>query len=237
MIDLHDVTEHLNLIASDPALLQSFRKSNPAFVDLCRVIVPPPEPVAKRIGFPPINTMTAIQAAIFDNWPQGRRADGHPNRYAMTIELWTAPADQISVAKRNYQQKATAILMDRKTILGWLKTRVRENPKKKEEYRSSDGFLLDLAELADNMQDGDHIGLFAHKVKGYHYFDRQLVYVRLDGLDTECTFIVDGVALDLPKFSPFKPNSAQPLGGPVWLQSRADLCGFSTAWATEDHAS
>lgn len=227
--------DHLNLIASDRALLESFRKSNPAFVDLCRVIVPAPEPVEPAIGFPAIDTMTAVQAALFDNWPQGRRVDGYPNRYAITFEVWTIPGDRISVAKRNHQKKASAVLMDRKAALAWLKTRVKDNPKKLEEYRSSDDFLLDLTDLIDGMQDGEFIGLFAHKTKGTKFFDRQLVFVRLNGRETECSLIVNGAALHLPKFSPFDPKD-KPHGGKVWLQSRADLCGFSTAWATEERA-
>lgn len=235
MIDLHDVTDQLNRIASDPALLHAFRAQHPAFVDLCRIMVPPPEPTLPVVGFPPITTMTAIQAAIFDNWPQGRRVDRQPNRYAITFEIWTMEADRIDLKKLNHQHKATAALMDRIALPKWLKTRLKENPKKMDDYRLSEGFLTDLLEISDQMLDRDYVGLFAHKTKGTRFFDRQLVHVHLDGQNTQATFIVEGEPLVLPTFSSFKPNSADRLGGNVILQSRADLCDFSTAWATENH--
>lgn len=233
MID-HALIEHLNLIASDPALLNQLRHQHPGFVDLCRVIVPPPPPTIPKIGFPAIPTMTAVQVALFDNWPQGRRVDGKPCRYAMTFEIWTCEADRINVNKRNHQQKASAALMDRKALLTWLKARLKDNDRKQEEYRLSDGFLADLVDVADGMKDNDYVGLFAHKTPGTRFFDSQLIHVRLDGSNTVASLIVDGEVLALPTFSPFKPNSTERHGGLVWLQSRADLCGFSTAWATGD---
>ena len=236
MTDLHDLTEQLNLIASDPALLDSFRRKNPAFVDLCRVIIPPSEPTVPVIGFPAISSMTAIQAAIFDNWPQARRVDRQPNRYAITFEIWTMEGDRIDLKKLNHQHKATAALMDQMALLKWLKTRLKENPKKMDEYRLSEEFLSDLLDLSGDMRDGDYVGLFAHKTKGTRFFDRQMVHVQLDGQNTRAIFFVEGVPLVLPTFSSFKPNSTDRLGGNVILQSRADLCGFSSAWATEEHS-
>jgi len=236
-IDLTMLTRHLALVTQDAAMLNAFRLKNPEFVALCEVIGAKPEPVTTRpLGFPAISEMTAIQATIFDNWPQGRRVDRQPNRYGFTFEIWTAPADQITPKKLNHQHKASAVLMDKKAAIAWINARVKENPKKKPDYRLTDSFLNGLVDLADGMVADEYIGLFATKPKtgGTYFFDRQVVFVRLNGRRSEATLIVDDTPVHMPTFSPTDPDD-KALKANAWLQSRADLCGFSTAWATPDH--
>src|ERR1019366_1508826 len=101
-IDLDAVERHLELIVSDPPSRTSFRLEHPGFISLCRELVAE-EPDNTPKPFPPISTMTAIQAAIFDNWPDGKKVLNHHNRYGMALEGWTEPARGINVAKRkNY---------------------------------------------------------------------------------------------------------------------------------------
>ena len=80
---------------------------------------------------PPIEAMNAVQTAIFDNGPEGRRVTGRPNRYGMAIEIWSVPPERINVARRgSHQHKVNVALMDAKAIKAWVKTMEKTNAKR-----------------------------------------------------------------------------------------------------------
>jgi hypothetical protein len=111
---------------------------------------------------PPIEAMNAVQAAVFDNWPEGRRVAGRPNRYGMAIEIWTAPPERINVARRgSYQHKVNIALMDAKAINAWVKTMEKTNAKRLNPL--SVDFLAGLADVATMMGPGEFVGFCAVK--------------------------------------------------------------------------
>lgn len=187
------------------------------------------------VRLPAIEAMNAVQAAVFDNWPDGRRTAGRPNRYGMAIEIWTAPPERINVARRgSHQHKVNVALMDAKTIKAWAKAMEKTNAKRLNPL--SVDFLAGLADVAAMMGSGEFLGVCAAKTHGagHVYFDHQWVHVRLDGEATRATISIDGAGLVLPTFSTTAPNGDQ-LGAGVILQSRLDRSGFSTSWATPEH--
>ena len=230
-MELEDFESHLSLISSDHALLNSFRARHPALIRLFRQIGAEPEYDGPK-PFPPISEMTAIQAAIFDNWPGGARAKGHPNRYGMAIEVWTAPADQINVAKKgSHQFKGNVRLMDAdelKARIAGLCTSKLRNPITAE-------YAEALRSVQGGMLPGDYVGLISTKTRqdGTHYHDRQFVFVSLGRECPVAVMSVGGECLRLPSFSSSQPNG-KPLGTNVILQSRFDGCGFSSSWATDE---
>lgn len=184
---------------------------------------------------PPIEDMNAVQAAIFDNWPEGRRVTGRPNRYGMAIEIWTVPPERINVARRgSYQHKVNIALMDARAIKAWTKTMEKTNSKRLNPLSAD--FLAGLADVTGMMGPSEFVGVCAVKTHGagHVYFDHQWVHVRLDGDKTRATISIDGAGLVLPTFSTTAPNGGQ-LGAGVILQSRLDRSGFSTSWATPEH--
>lgn len=184
---------------------------------------------------PPIEAMNAVQAAIFDNWPDSRRVTGRPNRYGMAIEIWTAPPERINVARRgSYQHKVNIALLDAAAVKAWTKTMEKTNAKRINPLSAD--FLAGLADVAAMMGPGEFVGVCAVKTPGagHVYFDHQWLHVRLDGEATRATMSIDGAGLVLPTFSSTAPNG-DPLGAGVILQSRLDRSGFSTSWATPEH--
>jgi hypothetical protein len=187
------------------------------------------------VRLPPIEAINAVQAAVFDNWPEGRRVTGRPNRYGMAIEIWTAPPERINVARRgSHQHKVNVALLDAKAIKAWTKTMEKTNSKRLNPLSAD--FLAGLAEAGTIMGPGEFLGVCAVKTPGagHVYFDHQWVYVRLDGDKTRATISIDDAGLVLPTFSTTAPNGDQ-LGAGVILQSRLDRAGFSTSWATPEH--
>lgn len=184
---------------------------------------------------PPIEAMNAVQAAIFDNWPEGRRVTGRPNRYGMAIEIWTAAPERINVARRgSYQHKVNIALLDAAAVKAWTKTMEKTNSKRLNPL--SLDFLAGLTDVAAIMGPDEFVGVCAVKTHGagHLYFDHQWVHVLLDGEQTRATISIDGAGLVLPTFSGTAPNGGQ-LGAGVILQSRLDRSGFSTSWATPEH--
>lgn len=232
-VDFESLTHRLALIVSDPPSLVSFRAQHPDFVSLCRDIA------ANDVGaddrpksFPPIAEMNAIQTAIFDNWPGGRRTKNHPNRYGMAIEVWTAPADAINVTKRgSHQFKGNVRLLDGKELAKRIEG--LQSPKLRNPISAA--YAATLTTFQANMETGEYVGLIASKAReeGTFYHDHQFVFVRLDGEQTRCTLVVGEDDLLLRAFSTKQPNGNPLNGASVILQSRFDGCGFSTTWATE----
>lgn len=186
---------------------------------------------------PPIDAMNAVQAAIFDNWPQGKRAAGRPNRYGMAVEIWTDPPEAINVTRhRSHQHKVNLALMDAKAISTWVKTMQKSNGKRLNPL--SDDFLTGLADVASTLRENEFVGVCAVRTPGAGtvYFDNQWVHVRLDGEETRAMLVIDGAALHLPTFSATASNGDRH-GGGVILQSRMDRAGFSVDWATPEHLS
>lgn len=230
-IDFLAFERQLALIASDPPSLASFRATNPTFVSLCAAIA---APVADGLPkpFPEIGAMTAIQAAIFDNWPEGKPVKNQPSRYGMAIEIWTQPAGNINVAKRgSYQHKGNVQLLTAKE----LKKRIAKLQAPNLRNPISPAYAATLTELHDVMLDGDYAGLIATKTPtdGTFYHSMQFVFVTVAGEDSGCILSVGDEQIVLPKFSPSQPNGDRLKGENVILQSRLDRVGFSTSWATE----
>jgi len=230
-----DFISHLAIIGADPALMSSMAAKNPALYDAARhwvtsVEADRPKPVAGP--FPAKASITAIQAAVFDNWPQGRPVKGQPTRFGMAIEFWTAPADQIQTARlKNYQRKANVKLLDGVSLTRWITKANKENAGRKNPLGAS--YLRQLAILADGMQPDERVGMLVDKTgaEGTVYYDFQFIFVRMAEDGVTATLMLADDIIDLAPFCNLQANG-QPLRGNVIWQSRNDLCGFSVTWAT-----
>lgn len=233
-ITLDDLADRLTTILSDPALTSVFKTKCPALAALLDAV--PAAPVRKVEPLPVITAITAVQAAVFDNWPRGHPEKSYPNRYALAVEIWTSPADEIEVARlKDYQHKCSFSLMDGKTLKDWATRTTRQNPTRK--HPLSDAYLADLVAAADALTSGQYIGVCCAKVhgEGTVYFDDQWILVEVSGTESVATLSVHGEPLELAPFSDVQANG-KPHGGNVILQSRTDLVGFSSNWSTAERA-
>jgi hypothetical protein len=203
-----------------------------------------PAPIVKRQGPPPgaphVSNITAIQTALWDNWPDGVYVKKNPNRYGFAIEIWDAPADDIEAYKvkaMNYTFKGNVGLMDRKALKAQVK-----HLRKPRVYAVDTGYLDALDAIADNLQPGTTVGLLNVNIKdeaseynrGTFYPAYQFVVVTMDGGKVEeARLFIDGDPIAL---APFVNTDfvGKPLGRNVKAQSRLDVVGFSDEWATNE---
>ena len=233
-ITLADLADRLTTILSDPALTSAFKAKCPALEALLNAV--PADVVRKVEPLPGIAAITAVQAAVFDNWPRGHPVKSYPNRYALAVEVWTAPADEIEVARlKDYQHKCSFGLMDAKTLRDWATRTTRQNPTRK--HPLSEAYLADLVVAADALTPGQFIGVCCAKVhgEGTVYFDDQWVLVEISGPESVATLFIQCEPLQLAPFSEVQANG-KPHGGNVILQSRTDRVGFSSNWSTAERA-
>lgn len=239
-IDLAAIEDHLELICSDAPSMEAFKARNPNLIALFKAIVGKEPAGASSDPFPPIGAMTAIQTALFDNWPKGAKVKGRPNRYGLAVEVWTASADAIQTNKlNNCQYKATAYLMSGTQMAKNIATRADA---KKWKRPLSQAFVDHITAQCAAMGPSDLIGLLATKNpamnEGTTYHDGQFVFIPggVEGEDT-AAFLVTGMEQEntklLPRFSRYQPDGQTKHSGSVILQSRADLAGFSSSWGTK----
>lgn len=214
----------LNTALSDPALLPGLRADCPALAALIDAAAPN---VRKPIPLPHLAAFKAAQATLWDNWPSGHRAAGYPNRYAVTLKVWTNDDVRLT-GKGNHSHEMTASLMDAKALASWVKNK----RKIKEPIHPIAADYLDHMEVvASSMTAHDLVGVFCSKQEGTIFHDHQWIWIVNRGEDWRATISVGGDALSMPTFDTAYANGA-PLGGKGIGQSRIDLCGFSETWAT-----
>lgn len=221
---LTEFADRLSLILSDQASTNALKSACPAFAALVAAAAPP---VRRVDPLPGIEQITAAQATIWDNWPSGRRAARYPNRYAMTLKVWTTEDVRLT-GKGNHQHEVTASMMEARALKKWVKDRRKAiNP-------VAPDFLDGLADIADAMADDAFVGVFVSKgVKGEGTIihDHQWVWVTRIGVEWRATLSINGERLNLPDFDDGYANGKE-LGGNAVAQSRLDRCGFSDTWAT-----
>lgn len=230
--DFSDFMSELETRAYDPALLGQLKARFPNFSGLCRHVVDTERRGEGGKPLPRIGDLTAVQCAVFDNWPDGRKTGSRsPVRYVLAVEAWTAPADKIKTHRKgDYQAKALVGLMDGTALLKKLKTL----------RNLSADYVEALTGVIHDLQPGDLIGLVMTKVppEGTKYHDQQFAIVPggIQGAETRVILSTYGDLLALPTFSTTQPDGETKHGGNVILQSRLDLAGFSEAWATPAHS-
>lgn len=224
------------LVSLDPAMLGSFR----AKLAQAGVIEAPMRQSDK--GPPPrwpsSNEITAIQTAIFDNWPNGRQVKGQPNQFGVTVEIWTKPAEKIKISGKrpNIDFKGSMAMLNSTKLKAFVK--VLRKPRK---APLSDVYLETLEAIADDPDSNQLVGLVNTNVKddnepferGIFYHEFQLFFMRMEnGVPLDARLILDHQ--DMIELAPFddKDVAGNPHGKNVKFQSRMDLCGFSKTWDT-----
>ena len=189
---------------------------------------------------PEIETVTAIRAALFDNWPHGLFVKGHPNRWGMTIELWDRPADEIEAVRlntMNFNFRTNVSLMDGNALKSQARhlRKPRVNPLSNVDH----GYLDALLELSSHCPTS-LIGMFNTTIgtddsdyhRGLYYHPYQFVLVTVtDGAVESALISTGGGSIDL---APFVNTDCvgNPLKGKVASQSRTDIIGFDPSWAS-----
>jgi hypothetical protein len=193
---------------------------------------------------PRLDRVTAIRSGLWDNWPNGVRVKNHPNRYAMTIDLWDAPADEIEavkVSRMNPAFTSNVSLMDRKALSAQIRhlRRPRSNP-----LSNVDPEYLDLLMGVSSDQPDALIGMINTNIRnddseyarGVYYHPSQFVLVT--GLKNGATNASAMLALtdDSIRLAPFADRdcNGEALRG-VIAQSRLDLIGFDETWGSMPH--
>ncbi len=240
IIDRSAVFDFAGICNQDPVYIDGFKhalmesglwaKMGGAVPVVKKTTPPPPAPAASSV--------TAIRAALWDNWPTGEFVKGHPNRFAMTLELWDRPADDIEVVKvrsLNFAFKTNVSLMGRKSLKAMLKH--LRKPRINTLTNVDPDYLDGIAAVAEANPQA-LIGLINTNIhddrneyaRGVYYHPNQLVMVEMDGRDVESAKIVltdGGIAL-----SPFvtTDHAGEPLTGKIAAQSRTDRIQFDPTW-------
>jgi len=220
-------------------------ESDPVIGRTIRALLFPNEPATANVtkGPPPpcpaISAFTAVQVAIFDNWPGGFRAKNHPNRYGCAVEVWTKAAENIRVTgKPNFDFKSSCALMDRTNLQRYVKQlrKPRNTP-------ICPSYLDGLDIIAENMANDMRIGLINTVIdhdrgpyeRGGFYHAQQFViaYLGTTGEPNSMRLCIDGVTLDVAAFDN-RDAGGKPHGANVILQSRTDCSGFSNTWSTSE---
>jgi hypothetical protein len=246
-ITTDQINEFADLCRADPIYLDNFKRGliNSGLWEMMGA----PEIVAKKDGPPPMaparSAITAVQTALFDNWPSGVYVKNNPNRYGFSIELWDLPADKIEAVKvkhMNYAFKANISLMGKKALLSQIN--VLRKPRKNADSTVCPVYLDSLTQIASGMSKHDHIGLLnttirndgAEYERGVYYHPFQFVIAVIeDGKVLNASLILDQADISNPlTLAPFDDQDWQggPLGRLVKAQSRLDLCGFAPGWAS-----
>lgn len=191
---------------------------------------------------PPRDAITAIRAALFDNWPASVFVKGTPNRYGMTIELWDRPAEDIEAIKvrtMNHAFRTNMSLMDKKA----LRAQVKHLRKPRINALSNvDTDYLDAIMAISEQNPTALFGMLNTTIgtddseyhRGVYYHPFQFVMVTMeDGQVTDAKVVtsVDG-AIDLAPFVS-TDYAGDPLKGKVVAQSRLDRVGFDPSWASK----
>lgn len=209
-----------------------------------------PEPVMRTAApppaFPPVSSVTCVQATLFDNHSPKSPARKRPrSRWAVAVEVWTQPADAIVVSRKpNYSNKSNVVLQDAKT----LRDNLRNYRKPGRRYAVDQEYLELLDALANQAEgyfaeEGALVGLVSTNVRPddavydqgccWHPFQFLLLTVR-DGKATDGRLWIAGESIDLGEFVPHDA-AGKDLAGCAVAQSRTDLCGFSqSSWKTNE---
>lgn len=197
---------------------------------------PPPAPLASAV--------TAVQTALFDNWPDGKPIKGTPNRWGLSIEIWDRPASEIEAVKvksMNYTFKSNVSLMSKQNLTRQI-AHLRK-PRINQFSNVDQSYLNDIEKFAASLASDEYIGLLntniitdaAEYERGTYYPAYQFVLVQhAAGVVTSARLVLapDEKPLVLPRFDTTDWQGGK-LGHKVIAQSRLDLCGFSSGWATE----
>lgn len=202
----------------------------------------PDQPVRTSLPtIPRSSEVTLFQGSIWDNGPQKNKRG--KSRYTMTLELWTAPSDEIKIIgrKANFAYKRHVVLYQR----AGLAERLRDLSKTNRTYPVAPAYLARLKEMAAKGSEIDdpsiYIGLLDAKIDGNDrtfeagtiYHDEAFVIVRIENGRAKAAILSlpDG-SIEFGRFDHLDPNG-NPLSDKLIGQSRTDLGNYCRGnWAT-----
>ncbi|MEG3124803.1 hypothetical protein [Sphingomonas sp. GB1N7] len=244
----HDTLfDFAELCRKDPAFIDGFKRNliQTGLWEMCggtlavlKTDMPPP-------SAPMSSAVTAVQTALFDNWPNGTFVKNSPNRYGFSMEIWDRPKDEIEavkVGKMNHAFKANISLMAKKNLLSQIAQlrKPRANPLS----TVDSGYLTDLTAIAGMLGNDQYIGMLNTKIatdesryqRGTYYPAYQFVMVQIvDGKIVSAGLVLSQSDIPNPiHLSAFDKTDWQggPLGHKIKGQSRLDRVGFAPGWAT-----
>ena len=221
--DLNSLRDYLRLVASDHALLDSFRHGQPELVDLFKAVVGEPQkPTAPLCVCPDLSTVDAWQVTVFDNW---RGGDKRGKRYGANLRAWSLPVNW------------TAPIWEA-SVKFWEAGREAEREAKKLTSAKlrcplTEGTLELLAGLAEGGY--THVGVAKRQAfgEGTFYFNEHVVGLELHGAKPARVdfFVVPGGAKSATSFSSLDGQQKQ-LTGNAFAQARVTEHASLLHWAT-----
>ncbi|MCB5177590.1 hypothetical protein [Microvirga lenta] len=224
----------------DPKAFLHQVANNPNFAEQLRALLSigapaPATSVTPAKELMDIDTITLLQATLFDNGPDGVRAKYQP-RYKVTLEIWTEPAELIRLSEWQWKRSVTLINYD--NILSRIET-LRNRGTINADY-------FDLLQTVWRTADSNQwFGLIGDKgdqspggKKGTTYYHGQFILVDMEDGVPNSGCLVQGT--DANQFNPlgFAPWSLKDmkgnlLKGKARYQSRLDLCHYNMNWGTK----
>lgn len=188
---------------------------------------------------PKMADVTLAQASIWDNGlAKSRRGR---SQYVATIELWTAPRDEIVVLgkRSNVAFKDNITLYQRAALTELARTLSRSRS-----YPLDTSYLASIRALGEKGGYADDptmfVGFLSSTIDGSYpgqqpgtiYHDGAMIALRIADGKPGNAMVALGETLDLADFDTHQPNGKR-LDGRIIGQSRTDRCGFDQGgWAT-----
>lgn len=208
-MDYNQLISTMEIVANDPALRNAFRLKHAKLFELVEAINA--DQAKAKVGKPlkPSAEMVALQTTLFDNWPNGKKVKGEPNRYKLQFKAWYGDPTRVSMSVDDPDFVGASELITADELVEKAHSLNNNypsfNPKRKKKLVKNSinddysRFMIDLAELYPT-------SLFAMvrtKVHGdgtvYHH--GQLARVEMtDGVITFAELYLTTERFDLPKF-------------------------------------
>ncbi|MFK5596817.1 hypothetical protein ACFZ8E_07410 [Methylobacterium sp. HMF5984] len=178
---------------------------------------------------PPVPSMTLAQATFFDNGPSGSRKK-HTAEFAVTVETWIVPPDQIKLSAWQWKKSIPLIEYDTfKLRFDGLLNRGSITP----EYHEILQHTWKKLEPQIGATNRAMFGLISTKNPGTVYFDNQFAIVYVENrIPTSFQLLIEGDDLFTAKFDHLDMKG-QPLKGYAKRQARLAMCDFHSNWSTE----
>lgn len=223
--------DQLRLIASDRALMNHFAAAHPEALAAMREIVAGTN--RPRLAIEDVEALTAIEMAVFDNWPGGRKVKSKPIRHGFGLSVTDAAKPDVRSWPLHFSGSLITADQTREAI-----ARI-SSPKRAEPISREHVLFLDALMGVYESTPGVLFGLPMSKAfgGGTHYPASHALVVLTD--PQAATFTVQQATLwvgvqqmkHLPDFDT-RLAGGRPLSGKAILQSRWSSAKSCQHWVT-----
>jgi hypothetical protein len=223
-IDLSSFHDHLTLVASDRALLNSFKASHPRLVQLFGQIADDAveDERIQLSACPPLENITALQLSIFDNWKFKERGV----RWGANIKVWLP--ERVNFLKRADWSANIALWPASEAVK---RAKMLQSPKLRRPI--SDSTVERIGEAVPHFAQG-YVGIMKHMnpKDGTYYYDDHILCAEIEKDVVMSAFVFSpAFNIAMPEFKNTDANGKR-LKDRAVAQARHSFSESMQGWAT-----